>query len=34
VAQALTMEQIEAMTIPEIEARLIPVHQAVPSVAL
>jgi len=34
VAQALTMEQIEAMTIPEIEGRLIPVHQAVPSVAL
>jgi tRNA pseudouridine55 synthase len=34
VAQALTMEQIEAMTIPEIENRLIPVHQAVPSVAL
>lgn len=34
VAQALTMEQIEALTIPEIEKRLIPVHQAVPSVAL
>lgn len=34
VSQALTMEQIEAMTIPEIEGRLIPVHQAVPSVAL
>jgi tRNA pseudouridine55 synthase len=34
VAQALTMEQIEALTIPEIERRLIPVHEAVPSVAL
>jgi len=34
VAQALTMEQIEALTIPEIEKRLIPVHQAVPTVAL
>src|ERR1019366_951058 len=34
VAQALTMEQIEALTIPEVERRLIPVHEAVPSVAL
>jgi tRNA pseudouridine55 synthase len=34
VAQALTLEQIEALSIPEIEKRLIPVHQAVPSVAL
>ena len=34
VSQALTMEQIEALTLPEIEKRLIPVSQAVPSVAL
>jgi tRNA pseudouridine55 synthase len=34
VAQALTMDQIEALSIPEIEKRLIPVSQAVPSVAL
>jgi len=34
VAQALTMEQIEALSLPEIEKRLIPVAQAVPSVAL
>jgi tRNA pseudouridine55 synthase len=34
VSQALTMEQIEAMPLPEIERRLIPVHQAVPTVAL
>jgi tRNA pseudouridine55 synthase len=34
VAQALTMEQIEALSLPEIERRLIPVHQAVPMVAL
>jgi tRNA pseudouridine55 synthase len=34
VAQALTMEQIEALSLPEIEKRLIPVGQAVPSVAL
>ncbi len=34
VSQALTMEQIEALSIPEIEKRLIPVHQAVPTVAL
>jgi tRNA pseudouridine55 synthase len=34
VAQALTMEQIEALSIPEIERRLIPVSQAVPMVAL
>jgi tRNA pseudouridine55 synthase len=34
VAQALTMEQIEAMSLPEIERRLIPVSEAVPSVAL
>jgi tRNA pseudouridine55 synthase len=34
VAQALTMEQIEALSIPEIEKRLIPVSQAVPMVAL
>jgi tRNA pseudouridine55 synthase len=34
VAQALTMEQIEALSIPDIEKRLIPVSQAVPMVAL
>jgi tRNA pseudouridine55 synthase len=34
VSQALTMEQIEALSLPEIEKRLIPVHQAVPTVAL
>ena len=34
VAQALTMEEIERLSIPEIEKRLIPVSQAVPSVAL
>jgi tRNA pseudouridine55 synthase len=34
VSQALTLDQIEQLTIPEVEKRLIPVHQAVPSVAL
>lgn len=34
VAQALTMDQIQAMSLPEIEKRLIPVSQAVPSIAL
>ena len=34
VAQALTMDQIEALSLPEIEKRLIPVGQAVPVVAL
>ena len=34
VAQALTMDQIQAMTIPEIEKRLIAPRDAVPSVAL
>jgi tRNA pseudouridine55 synthase len=34
VSQALTMEQIEALSIPEIEKKLIPVNQAVPSIAL
>jgi tRNA pseudouridine55 synthase len=34
VAQALTLDQIQALPIPEIGARLIPVHLAVPSVAL
>jgi tRNA pseudouridine55 synthase len=34
VAQALTMEEIERLSIPDIEKRLIPVSQAVPSVAL
>jgi len=34
VSQALTMEQIEALPLPEIDRRLIPVHQAVPTVAL
>jgi tRNA pseudouridine55 synthase len=34
VSQALTLEQIEALSLPEISQRLIPVHQAVPTVAL
>ena len=34
VRDALTMEEIEGLSIPEIERRLIPVHEAVPSVAL
>jgi len=34
VAQALTLDQIQAMSLPEIEKRLIPVAEAVPSVAL
>jgi tRNA pseudouridine55 synthase len=31
VANALTLDQIEAMTVPEIRARLIPPHAAVPA---
>jgi tRNA pseudouridine55 synthase len=34
VSQALTLDQIEELPIPEIEKRLIPVHLAVPTVAL
>lgn len=34
VSQALTIEQIEAMPINDLEKRLIPVHQAVPSIAV
>jgi tRNA pseudouridine55 synthase len=34
VSQALTLGQIEELSIPEIEKRLIPVHLAVPTVAL
>jgi tRNA pseudouridine55 synthase len=34
VAQALTLEQIEKLSLPEIQRRLIPVGEAVPSVAL
>jgi tRNA pseudouridine55 synthase len=34
VAQALTLEQIQAMTLPEIERRLIAPRDAVPSIAL
>jgi tRNA pseudouridine55 synthase len=34
VSQALTIDQINALSLPEIEQRLIPVHAAVPSVAL
>ncbi|HEY5078276.1 MAG TPA: tRNA pseudouridine(55) synthase TruB [Opitutaceae bacterium] len=34
VKDALTMEEIESLSIPEIEKRLIPVHEAVPGVAL
>ena len=33
-ADAMTLDQIEAMSLPEIEKRLIPVHQAAPSIAL
>ena len=34
VAQALTLDQIEKLSLPEIQRRLIPVGEAVPSVAL
>jgi tRNA pseudouridine55 synthase len=34
VSQALTLDEIERLSIPEIEKRLIPVSQAVPSIAL
>ncbi len=34
VSQALTLDQIEALPLREIEKRLIPVHQAVPTIAL
>ena len=34
IAEALTLDQIEALALPEIEKRLIPVHQAAPSIAL
>jgi tRNA pseudouridine55 synthase len=34
VSQALTLEQIEKLSLPEIQRRLIPVGEAVPSVAL
>lgn len=34
VADALTIEQIEAMSIAQIEQKLIPVHQAAPSMTL
>ncbi len=34
ITQALTLDEIQALSLPEIERRLIPVHQAVPSVAL
>jgi tRNA pseudouridine55 synthase len=34
VSQAITLAEIEALSIPEIERRLIPVHQAVPTIAL
>jgi tRNA pseudouridine55 synthase len=34
VSQAMSLEQIEALSLPEIEKKLIPVHQAVPMVAL
>lgn len=32
-ADALTLDQIEALSLPEIEKRLIPVYQAAPSIA-
>ena len=34
VKDALTLHEIEELSIPEIERKLIPVHQAVPTVAL
>ena len=34
VSQALTLEQIEKLSLPDVQKRLIPVHEAVPSVAL
>ena len=34
IEQCLTLEQIQALSLPEIEKVLIPVHQAVPPVAL
>lgn len=34
VAQALTLDQIEALPLTEIEKRLIPIHQAAPTIAL
>lgn len=34
VSQALTLDEIQALSLPEIEKRLIPVYEAVPSVAL
>ena len=34
VAQALTLDQIQALTLPEISLRLIPMRDAVPMVAL
>ena len=34
VSDALTLDRIEQLSLPEIEKRLIPVHQAVPTVAL
>ena len=34
VAQALTLDQIEKLSLPEIQRKLIPVGEAVPSVAL
>ena len=33
-ADAMTLDPMEAMSLPEIEKRLIPVHQAAPSIAL
>lgn len=34
ISQCLTLDEIESMSLAEIEKRLVPVHQAVPSVAL
>jgi tRNA pseudouridine55 synthase len=34
VAQALTLDEIEKLSMPEVQRRLIPVGEAVPSVAL
>ena len=34
IADAVTLDQIEAMSLPDIEKRLIPIHLAAPSIAL
>jgi len=34
IGQCLTLDEIQAMPLPDIEKRLLPVHEAVPSIAL